>query len=82
MAFRTSERREYSRGCSRIGHSRYHCNILLSPSISMVCPVMKSASGEAKKKTVRKSQMTNKLALGFAAQGDRVIAADLDEAAA
>jgi hypothetical protein len=43
---------------------------------------MKSASGEVKKKTVRKSQMTNKLALGFAAQGDRVIAADVDEAAA
>lgn len=48
----------------------------------MVCPVMKSASDEAKKKTVSKSQMTNKLALGFAAQGDRVIAADVDEAAA
>ncbi|MGB6765709.1 hypothetical protein [Mycobacterium sp.] len=43
---------------------------------------MKSASGEAKKKTVSKSQMTNKLALGFAAQDDRVIAADVDEAAA
>lgn len=39
-------------------------------------------AGEAKKKTVGKSQMTNKLALGFAAQGDRVIAADVDEAAA